>query len=86
MRREFVSDCGCKASLIKWNSKTNMLSMVNCPLHKNAKELLDGCRHALDLLSGLSVDGEITMTPEGKDAITKQLREAISKAEAKEKP
>ena len=58
-------------------------SAANARLIAAAPELLDVCKHALFLLSGLSTDGEITMTPEGKDRITAELRAAIAKAEGK---
>lgn len=56
---------------------------ANAQLIAAAPELLEACQHALLLLSGLSTDGEITMTPDGKDAITEQLRSAITKAEGR---
>jgi len=49
-------------------------------LREQNAALLAGCQHALLLLEGLSTDGEITMTPEGKDRITAQLRAAIKGA------
>ena len=44
----FKADCGCEATVIKWSSKRNVLSMTNCPLHKAAKELLDAARAILN--------------------------------------
>ena len=52
----------------------------NAQLIAAAPDLLEACQDSLDMLSGLSTDGEITMTPEGKDAITAQLRAVIGKA------
>jgi len=53
---------------------------ANAKLIAATPELLAACNHALMLLSGLSTDGTITMTPEGKDTITAELRTAIAKA------
>jgi hypothetical protein len=43
-------------------------------------ELIEALQHARYLLSGLDTEGSITMTPEGKDAIMKQINEALRKA------
>jgi hypothetical protein len=77
---DYKAPCGCEIHVIRWSSSRNVVSQKSCALHKAAPELLQACQHSLNLLSGLSTDGEITMTPEGKDAITAQLRAVITKA------
>ena len=43
MSGDYKADCGCVIHFIQWTSKRKVATQKSCPLHKNAKELLDIC-------------------------------------------
>lgn len=57
--REYVSECGCAISVIKWGPKVKTAHVKSCAVHKHAQELLNASVSVLKLLDYLEVDRDL---------------------------
>jgi len=83
MSGEYKSDCGCKIHVIKWSTKTKMVSVKHCPMHKAAPDLLEACKQSLvEINDACNKDEAINQSGSVGNAV-RILQAAISKAEGR---